>query len=189
MSEKIKPWVAIIAIALLIAPSLMIAVAQEEESIDAYSIGSWKGMRLIALTFEPAVQNMSTTDSDLYFVIQDERGMLSSIFSDFMYDKNVYLVKGNDTANATTLEPTANGMYHAEFSGTGEYYIIVTATPILPIPIIGDILFPSDAKTIAVIKTYRIPYELIIGMVFVIAIAGGGLYVYKEAKKRRLREK
>ncbi|MDY6984885.1 MAG: hypothetical protein SVE93_00510 [Candidatus Thermoplasmatota archaeon] len=189
MSKKIKPWVAFIAMALLIAPSLMIAGAQEGEDIDAYTIGSWKGRRLIALTFEPSVQNMSTTDSELYFVIQDERGMLSSIFGDFMYDKTVYLVKGNDTANATVLEPDANGIYHAEFSGTGEYYIVVTATPILPIPIIGDILFPSDTKTIAVIKAYRIPYELIIGIVFVIVLAGGGLYVYKEAKKRRLREK
>jgi hypothetical protein len=189
MSEKITIWVAVIAIALVIAPSLMIAVAQEGENIDAYSIGSWKGRRLIALTFEPAVQNISTTDPELYFVIQDERGMLSSIFSDFMYDKNVYLVKGNDTANATVLEPDANGIYHAQFSGTGEYYIIVMATPILPIPIIGDILFPSDSKTIAVIKAYRIPYELIVGIVIVIALAGGGLYVYKEAKKRRLREK
>lgn len=189
MSKKIRPWMAVIAIALLIAPSLMIAGAQEGEDIDAYTIGSWKGRRLIALTFEPSVQNMNTTDSELYFVIQDERGMLSSIFSDFMYDKLVYLVKGNDTANATILEPDTNGIYHAKFSGTGEYYIVVTATPILPIPIIGDILFPSDSKTIAVIKAYRTPWEFIIGIAILIPLAIGGRYVYKEYKKRKVGEK
>lgn len=184
MKAKSLVWVAVMALALTVS-----AMAAAQEGKEATNLGSWVSSRITAVSFQEKVQNISTTSNEFAFVLADTRGGVNKIFSNLMYSRGVYLIYENDTANATLLQPDSNGIYVAKLDKTGEWHIVVQASPLLPIPVCGNMFFPPAQKVINIEKRYAIPLNLIMGGCIVLIAGVGGYIVYREHKKKKLKEK
>ena len=186
MKTKITIW--IIAM-LMVIPALAIAEEGESEpEISALELGAWTSKRLIALDFKEKVQNITTTSSELQFIIMDERGAIGSIFSNFMYTKRVYIVYGNAT-EGTVITPNEAGIFSVKLDNVGEYTIIVMGTPLLPIPVIGDIFFPTAEKTVNIVRERAMPWGVLISGFALVMLTFAMVLVVKGSRRRKLKER
>lgn len=180
MSKKIRLWVAVIALTLLIVPSLMTAGAQEEEMKQVKEIGQWVSARVIGMKFEPAGNETYTTTEEVFcFTIRDSRNTLTSIVSDTLYMKAVFAIsQENNTAKTTELAPDENGIYALKMPEPGNYSIGIAAGPVVAVPIIGNLITPTYSSQITVVReaqgiplmTILIVIGLLIAAVAVVAM-------------------